>query len=506
MNQAKQPVILCVDDQQPNLKLLESIFVPRGHEVVTASNGEDALRKIKSQKVDLVLLDVMMPGKNGYEVCREIKGHKKFRNIPVIMITSLSAKRDRIKGIEAGAEEFLSKPFDKTEVLARVKMLLTVKELNDKLNYAYDNINRLTAFGEDIINAFNPLEFDFMSKVDSIVSQLIRQKSDSIERPETVLVRILTEKKDYEWYRYEFVFNRFEMTPFQMSIDLGLSDTEDTGLLFYDEAALEGSIFKPFTEKLRGVNIIPTNMTCYRSKTLSIFAINYGGEVTSYDASVLNNIVLQTLFLRSLSIQIRDTEDAFEYTVYSLARASEGNDEDTGKHIVRVGLYCELLAKKLKKTDRFCRDIRIQATLHDVGKIHTPSSILKKPEALTPDEWKEMIKHTIAGAKIVGDHHRLKLARSMAHTHHERWDGSGYPQGLRGEDIPLEGRIVTIADQYDALRNSRVYKPALDHNATFEILTKGDGRTMPQHFDPLVLKAFTDISSKFDEVYEAFKG
>src|SRR5208283_857861 len=430
----------------------------------------------------------------------------KYRNIPVIMITALTAKQDRIKGIEAGAEEFLSKPFDDTEVMARIKMLLKVKELNDKLNYAYDNITRLTVFGEDIINTFNPLEFDIMPKIDSIVSQLIRQKSDMVERPETVLVRILNDKKQYEWFRYEFVFDKFERTPFDISMDMRLSKTEASRLLYYNEAVMEGQMFESFTEKLRGYNIIVRNMVCYLSDPICIFALNYGREVSSYDAAILNSIVMQTLFLRSLASQIKETEDAFEYTVKALARASEVNDEDTGKHIVRVGLYCAMLAKKMKKPDSFVQAIRVQASLHDVGKIHTPSYILRKPGQLTPEEEKIMRQHTVLGAKIIGDHPRLRLAKSIALTHHERWDGSGYPHGLRGEDIPLEGRIITIADQYDALRNSRVYKPALDHNATFKILTKGNGRTMPQHFDPLVLKAFTDISSKFDEAYEAFKG
>jgi diguanylate cyclase (GGDEF)-like protein len=127
----RNPVILCVDDEEANLKLLENILVPRGYEVVSAASGKDALLKIKSQTIDLVLLDIMMPGIDGFEVCRQIKEDQKLRNIPVIMITALTDKQDRIRGIEAGAEEFLLKPFDQTEALARIKILLKVKELND---------------------------------------------------------------------------------------------------------------------------------------------------------------------------------------------------------------------------------------------------------------------------------------------------------------------------------------------------------------------------------------
>ncbi len=133
---SQNAVILCVDDEQANLKLLEKILLPRGYSLVSASSGEDALLKIKSQAIDLVLLDILMPGMDGFEVCRQIKTDPELRNIPVIIVTSLSAKQDRIRGIEAGAEEFVSKPFDPTDVLARIKLLLKVKHLNDELNGA----------------------------------------------------------------------------------------------------------------------------------------------------------------------------------------------------------------------------------------------------------------------------------------------------------------------------------------------------------------------------------
>ena len=128
----RTPVLLCVDDEEANLKLLEKLLVPRGYTVVGAANGQDAMLKIKSQAIDLVLLDIIMPGMNGFEVCRWIKEDPRFSNIPVIMITALISKHDRVRGIEAGAEEFLSKPFDLAEVLAKIKMLLKLKELDER--------------------------------------------------------------------------------------------------------------------------------------------------------------------------------------------------------------------------------------------------------------------------------------------------------------------------------------------------------------------------------------
>lgn len=328
---AVNPVILCVDDEPGNLKLLERTLGSSRYQVIKANDGREALEIIASRKVDLVLTDILMPGIDGFETCRRIKGDERYRHIPVVIITALKSKADRIHGIEAGADEFLAKPYDHGEVLARVKMLLRTKQLDEML----------------------------------------------------------------------------------------------------------------------------------------------------YD-------------------------DAFANTVHSLARASEANDEDTGDHILRVGEYCAIVAERLGLAEQWVRSIKLQATLHDVGKVHIPSYILKKPGELTPEEWIIMKQHTIMGAKIIGDHPKFSIAKQIALSHHERWDGSGYPFGYAGELIPLEGRIMNIADQYDALRNARVYKPPLDHSTTVKIITEGDGRTMPQHFDPQVLKAFEESASLFAVVYEKF--
>jgi HD-GYP domain-containing protein (c-di-GMP phosphodiesterase class II) len=211
---------------------------------------------------------------------------------------------------------------------------------------------------------------------------------------------------------------------------------------------------------------------------------------------------MQSLFLKSLSGQIRETESAFEYTVYGLARASEANDEDTGNHILRVGDYSAVIAEGLGMPEKFVGAMRVQATLHDVGKIHVHPDILKKPGKLTPEEWVAMKKHTVYGSMIIGNHPRLITANKIAASHHERWDGSGYPQGLKGEQIHIEGRILNIADQYDALRNKRSYKPAFDHATTYRIIVDGDGRTLPAHFDPEVLRMFKKLHRRFEEIYE----
>ena len=319
--------ILCVDDEDFNLDLLESLLRPHGYEILSALNGLEALQLLASKTVDLVLLDINMPLMNGYELCSRMKADPQLKHIPVIMITSLDSKENKMKCMEAGAEEFLSKPYDQAELLLRIANMLRTAEY----------------------------------------------------------------------------------------------------------------------------------------------------------------------------------EGAFEYLILALARAAEANDIDTGNHILRVGEYAAMMSRELGQTEKFVELIHSQAVLHDVGKVHISSQILKKTGRLTAEEMEEMKQHPSFGAMIIGDHPHLEFGRRIALCHHERWDGTGYPRGLKGEEIPLEARIVSICDCYDALRNSRVYKPNYDHAGAVRIVTKGDDRMKPAHFDPAVMAAFIKLEPEFSALYDKMK-
>ena len=200
-----------------------------------------------------------------------------------------------------------------------------------------------------------------------------------------------------------------------------------------------------------------------------------------------------------------DLRESYREAIYTMTAAAEHKDEETGLHIQRIGLYCHALAEQMGLDSTFRENILYASPMHDIGKIGIPDHILLKPGPHTPEEWEIMKSHTTLGARILANKQSpyLRMGAEIALNHHERWDGSGYPNGLRGEAIPLSARIMNICDIYDALRSKRPYKAAFSHDQALHILRNGDGRTRPEHIDPVVRRAFESCHELFRSTFDS---
>jgi putative two-component system response regulator len=324
--------ILIVDDDEIALAVAKKILENDRHEVLLAENGETALEILRSKDIQLVISDWNMPKITGIELCRYLRMSPAIAYIYIIIVTSRSSKEDMLQGLSAGADDFITKPFEPAELLVRVR-----------------NAERVLAL-------------------------------------------------------------------------------ETTSMM-----------------------------------------------------------------------------------LFSLARLAESKDADTGKHLERIRAYAMALGEQISKDP----DIREQvpphfpdllyqtSPLHDIGKVGIPDYVLLKPNSLNDAEWSVMKRHTEIGAetldaclKLYPSAEYLRMARDIAWDHHERWDGSGYPRGLKGESIPLCARIVALADVFDALRMERVYKGSMTHEVARGIILEGEGN----HFDPLVVRAFLAVEEQFRQI------
>ncbi|MDR9497894.1 MAG: HD-GYP domain-containing protein [Hydrogenovibrio sp.] len=383
--------------------------------------------------------------------------------------------------------------------------------LQSQLNQALLQLNDLTEFQETALKEYDPLTFDLFVSIGQMLNQLTLADPQQREQlPDYIFCTV--DKPDQQRvlgqiYRLSQTGVTHQASSFELSEEgksYAISKGEEGEYTqnWEPESQSLKQFQTQFNPRVREVVGDIYGYTTYRSGNTSVIGFFKHNRVRTTASHVLKNIAIIAQALHRISLESREIYAQFKYTLDALARASEANDEDTGDHILRLNEYSYLLAKAMGQDQAFCDELRNVAMMHDVGKIHLDPHVLKKPGRLNHQEMNHIKEHPVYGGKILGDAPLMQMARDIAYYHHERYDGSGYPFGLKGEDIPLAARIVSVADVYDALRQQRVYKPSFSHEKTFEILTKGDDRTQPKHFDPKVLAAFKQVHQDMNHVFE----
>ncbi len=348
------PDILIVDDDPLVRNMMCQVISRQGYHADSASDGRSALEKVSAATPDLILLDLKMPGMDGFEVASQIKRNAATSDIPIIAITGHDTVDNHVKAFDLGIDGYISKGAARASIIAMVRSHLKVKQLND--------------------------------------------------------------------------------------------------------------------------------------------------EMKAYQHNLETQVALRTNQLNQALEQLRN---ASLDTIFKLTSASEYRDNETGAHIRRMSHYSAVIAQKMGLKDKTVEALLYAAPMHDIGKIGIPDKILLKPGKLDADEWEIMKKHTIIGADILKGSNIsfVRMGETIALTHHENWDGSGYPYGLKGREIPLVGRITALADVYDALTSDRPYKKAFSYEKSNQIILQECGK----HFDPDVVDAFFEVQDAFLQIKESHK-
>jgi len=493
--------ILLVDDSDQNRVLIRAILEADGYEVIEAKDGQEAVDKVTAGSFDLLILDLILPGKDGFAVLAELA---QLHNLPILVMSALGDESSRIRALELGASDFLSHPVGRAELSVRVRSLVRTKVLQERLD---DSFSKLIALGRSSevhlaeLKSVGRLSAD---PLPSLVEQL--HAASKAGRDPDLIVAFERNNGSCTGRIFKGTWESgqvsFEVRPCELSEDSFI--LSEVGL--WNQHIASPDKWVSIIKEVLIPEVGPVHNMVYSTAPGRILVTaNYPRDVDAFDVEVVRGFALHWEFVGRVVASSREIEEAFEYTVQALSRAAEASDNNVGAHLHRVSAYSGLLAELIEMPPSFIRTIEVQSQLHDVGKIQIPDELLHKPGDLTDEEMEAMKLHTVYGARILGDHPKLAMAASIALNHHERWDGSGYPNGLKGEQIPIEGRIVKLADVYDALRCERPYKPALSHRFAVEVITRGDLRIKPTHFDPKLLDAFRRATPRFAEIHEEMK-
>jgi hemerythrin-like metal-binding protein len=498
-------MILIVDDTVENLKLLSELLKQR-YQIRVATNGQDALQLAQGiTKPDLILLDIMMPELDGYTVCKQLKSQISTHDIPIIFLTAKNQPEDEVYGFSIGAADYITKPINPPILWARVKAQLALahqlRKADQRANAALDaarHSEQHCQYLSDYQHAL--LKITRMALSDQPIEHYLK---------ELLTILVAMPLLELESRGILFMLNRHHnlimvaqqgLTSRQQQIcaQVPLGDCICGKAAQSCEPAFLSSLQATAGRRLHdvlnyGCHTLPLTVDDHIYGLLILFTREHH-ESADHErhfmievAQIFTSLVCRRLVEERLRIERLEVQAARNEIIRKLSIAAEFRDTDTGLHVQRMSQYSRAIASVLGRSDVECELLELAAPMHDVGKIGIDDYILKKPGKLTPDEFQIMKTHTLIGGRILdGDDPLLHLAREIALTHHERWDGQGYPEGLQGTAISWAGRVCSVADVFDALTMRRPYKEPWPLDNAINFIEQGSG----QAFDPAVVSAF----------------
>lgn len=441
--------ILIVDDNVKNIQLAANVLKELAiYGIFFATSGEAAIKHLELREHSLILLDINMPGLDGYETAQIIKKDPLHKKIPIIFLSANANKESIRKGFENGGSDYITKPFDESELIHRVKTHVELYEAREKLKHERDDANIILeqykqAVDENLLVSKTDLKGNITYVNDKFCQVSQYTKDELIGQPHNIVRSPDVDKETFKKL-WKIIQNKQSWNGIVKNIS-------KDGTAYYVDS-----------------NIIPI--------------LDRDDEIVEY-ISLRTNITKEILLREEIISSQKEI-------LHTLGELGEWRSKETGEHVNRVALFSELIATKYGCSKEEVQLLKLASPMHDIGKVVISDQILLKPGKLTSDEFDTMKNHTLFGWEIFkkSKHKLLQTAALVSYEHHEKWNGTGYPRQLKGEEIHIFGRITSIADVFDALSHDRIYKKAWSIEETIEFIKSESGIS----FDPKLVDIFVE--------------
>jgi response regulator RpfG family c-di-GMP phosphodiesterase len=510
--------LLVVDDDEKLTFVLSANLKRNNFEVTVCHNGQQCVDTAGRILPDLIVMDVSMPVMDGVEATRHLKGNPRTEDIPVILLTGKTRAEDVVMGLEAGAQEYVAKPFEMEELLARIRTQM-------RLVKARQDLDRLNGQLADLVSSKTrklSLLYDYVRSLNQATSieEICRHVVEAVQSlTGSTRISLMLKDKDEHFLRCVAAVGIDPQIVDQLEINAvdGIAgQVFQSGKTFvaktYGELAANESYQRYATDDFLSTPLICSSLVS-EDEVIGVLNVTDRADGQSFskeEVDCIRSITESAAIAISNHEQRRRLHQSVDVLLLTIGYLAEFRDEETADHLDRVAQYCRILAAELGRmpafaatiTPDFVHDVFRAAPLHDIGKVGIPDDILIKPGKLTEQEFRIMKTHTEIGRRTLefakercGSVPLLDMCIKIAYGHHEKYNGMGYPEGLAGDAIPLPARIIALVDAYDAITSHRRYAPARSHSQAVEIIRSEAG----SHFDPKIVEAFLRVEKKFDQ-------